>query len=212
MDIKKSPKKVEVKKTAPKKVEVKKTAPKKKMEVKKTAPKKVEVKKTAPKKVEVKKEVPKKDIKLVKIDSKKLDTFIKSQEKKKKAVQVYKKKKIDDPSFENKEMQVQIRFRESISKQMKKEKNNLDSENTNTLFDRLVASMICIRDVLEKGPVLVNKDRKEVVTNLIKIHFIEEELKSRKVKKMYKNEQPYIKEACKQIKLFYNVLEKTETK
>ena len=116
------------------------------------------------------------------------------------------------PFVENKETARQIRFRNSISKQMKKEKSHLDNETTNGLFDKLVESMICIRDVLEKGPVVSNKHRKEVVTNLLKIHFIEEELISRKVKKMFKEEKPYIKEACKQIKLFYNVLEKSETK
>ena len=78
---------------------------------------------------------------------------------------------------------------------------------------KLVESMICIRDVLEKGPVVSNKHRKEVVTNLLKIHFIEEELISRKVKKMFKEEKPYNKRRLvNKFKLFYNVLEKSETK
>ena len=193
----------------------------KKMDTKKVLPKKSVSKKPVAKKPVVKKPVAKKpvakstehkEVKLVKIDKGKLDAFLKSQEKKKKTVEVYKKKKSKDPSLLDKEIQSQIRFRNSITNEMNKEKTDLDKESTNNLFGKLVKSMICIRDVLEKGSVVANKDRKEVVTCLIRIHTIEEQLKKRKVGKIYKEEKPYIKEACKQIKLFYDVLEKSERK
>ena len=213
-------KKPVAKKSAPKKPVAKKSVAKKPV-AKKPVSKKPVSKKPVSKKPVSKKPVSKKpvsekkghkEVKLVKIDKGKLDVFLKSQEKKKKTVETYKKKKTKDPSHINKEMQSQIRFRNSITKEMHKEKTHLDKESTNSLFTKLVKSMICIRDVLEKGPVVANKDRKEVVTCLIRIHSIEEQLKKRKVGKIYKEEKPYIKEACKQIKLFYSVLEKSEHK
>ena len=216
MDTKKVlPKKPVSKKPVSKKPVSKKPVSKKPVSKKPVAKKPV-AKKPVAKKPVAKKPVAKKtehkEVKLVKIDKGKLDVFLKSQEKKKKTVEVYKKKKTKDPSLLDKEMQSQIRFRNSITKEMNKEKTDLDKESTNSLFTKLVKSMICIRDVLEKGPVVANKDRKEVVTSLIRIHTIEEQLKKRKVGKIYKEEKPYIKEACKQIKLFYSVLEKSERK
>lgn len=209
------------KKVVSKKPEVKKVVSKKPVS-KKPVSKKPVVKKSVVKKPVVKKPVVKKkmetsksthkEVKVVNIDKKKLDVFLKSQEKKKKEVDLYKKKKEKDPSLMDKEMQTQIRFRNSIVKEMDKEKKMLDKHSTNSLFGTLVESMICIRNVLEKGNVVARKDRKIVVTSLIKIHSIEEELHKRKMVKIYKEEKPYIKEACKQIKLFYKVLEKTDKK
>lgn len=180
----------------------------KKPTIKKNTKGVVEKKTTKKKEMTPKKE--EENIKVIRVDSKKLDTFLKSQEKKKKEVQIYKKKKEKDPSFENEEMKKQIRFRNSIVKKMTKEEEGLEKETTNDLFDNLVESMICIRDILEKGPVIAPKNRKDVIMCLIRIYTVEQELKKRKVKKIYKKESPFIKEACKQIKLFYSVLEKTE--